>query len=56
MANYPVWTDMTAEQKFEFLYEWCGNMAQMLQKQGAWMNELQKRLDQVESRVGGGGS
>lgn len=45
---YPIWKDMTAEQKFEFLHEWCMNMSGSARAQEATIQGLLARLQVVE--------
>jgi hypothetical protein len=54
--DYPAWKAMSDQQKFDYLREWSENMTRQIQQQGAWMNDLQTRLSQVEAKVGGGGT
>jgi hypothetical protein len=44
------WQDMTAEQKFEFLHQWCENLTEQTRRQGDHINDLHARLRRVEDR------
>jgi hypothetical protein len=50
--SYPAWKDMTAEQKLEFLEEWCGNLTRMMDQRGREISDLHARLLKAEAALG----
>jgi len=48
---YPAWKDMTSEQKFEYLHEWCTRITRAVQSLGAENRSLHERLRAVEAKV-----
>ena len=50
---YPAWKEMTDEEKFDFLHQWCENLSRSVQQQGAWIQHLHERLRAVEAKAGG---
>jgi hypothetical protein len=48
MSNYPVWNEMTAAQKFEFLHEWLMNVEGAIKSLRADIRGLHERLQQAE--------
>jgi hypothetical protein len=53
MGEFPAWKDMTDQQKFDFLHEWCANMSRQIDRQGAMINDLYYRLSEVDKKTGG---
>jgi uncharacterized protein YydD (DUF2326 family) len=49
MPSFPVWKEMTVEQKFEFLHEWLMNVEGRLKNVRADIQDLHERLQKVEA-------
>jgi hypothetical protein len=45
-------SDLTQDEKIEFLVEWCENLTQQLERHGNYINDLHSRLRRVEDRIG----
>jgi hypothetical protein len=50
------WSDMTPDQKFEFLNKWCENLSVAIQQLQAEDRYLRERLQAVEAKISGGTS
>ena len=46
---HPQWTDMSGEQKTEFLYEWCFQMSEVVQELRATTQTLMDKVIVVEA-------
>ena len=46
---HPLWTDMSGEQKTEFLYEWCFQMSEVVQELRATTQTLMDKVIVVEA-------
>jgi hypothetical protein len=51
IMSYPAWRDMTADQKFEFLHEWCGNLTRKVDQQEHTIQLLHERLRAAEAKM-----
>ena len=49
--SYPAWKDMPAEQKCQFLHEWCENLTRKVENQEMTIQALHARLLAVEGKV-----
>jgi hypothetical protein len=52
IMSYPAWNTMTAEQKCEFLHEWCENLNRILDQRGREISDFHARLQKVEAALG----
>ena len=48
---HPQWTDMSGEQKTEFLYEWCFQMSEVVQELRATTQTLMDKVILVEAML-----
>lgn len=46
------WKDMTTEQKFEFLIQWCENLTRQVERHGSHMDDVHSRLRAIEDKLG----
>jgi hypothetical protein len=51
MMGFPAWVTMAAEQKCEFLHEWCENLTRKVQNQETTIERLHGRLQEVEAKT-----
>jgi hypothetical protein len=51
MARHRDWKDMTSEEKFEFLFEWCDGLNDSLQKARNEVQLLHGRLRKAEAQL-----
>jgi hypothetical protein len=49
--NFPAWKDQTADQKFEFLHEWCDNLSRKVDQQRNTIDILWNRLQEAEAKT-----
>ena len=48
---HPEWTDMSGEQKMEFLYNWCFEMSEVVQDLRATTQTLMDKVALVEAML-----
>jgi len=46
------WKDRTPDQKTDFLYQWCENLTQQVERHGFDIHHLNSRLDRFELKTG----
>lgn len=50
--TFPPWKEMSPEQKFEFLHQWCLNLSAAVERLGNQTQALHERLRVVEEKLG----
>jgi hypothetical protein len=54
MAQYPAWDQMSDEQKFAYLREWCERLSRAIEDLRGTVQNLHERLRRVEQAASGG--
>jgi len=49
--TFPAWADMTDQEKFEFLNQWCENLSRNLELRGQEIQGLHQRLKRAEDAL-----
>jgi hypothetical protein len=48
--NYPAWKEMSDDQKFSFLHEWCENLTHKVEMQERTIQYLHEHLQAAEGK------